>query len=440
MRKITGLGNDWGIIGNRVLMWTVAAVLVGMVACVARAGGEWLQWGGPNRDFSCPATTGLATNWPTTGPKQLWSRSIGDGYSAIVADGGVIYTLCRRDDDEVVLALNAETGKTVWETQYPSPTKPDMRLDFGAGPISTPLIVGDRIFTVGSTVKFHCLDKNTGKVLWSHDLMEEMGAGHLGRGYGPSPIAYGDTVILALKSEENGVVAFKQDSGEVAWKSTKIQGSYPSPIIAEIGGRDHLVLASRVDRVGLDPKDGSVLWKYTVDEDSAALLSTPMYLGDGLIIYSMAYGGGTRVLKISKSDGVFKAEELWKYRKLQVHHQSFVRIGDFVYASSGDFGPAFLMGIDIRTGALRKVVKDGKERKWRHRGFAKSNLLYADGKLIILAEDGDLAIASLTPEGIEVHSRAKILEHQAWTVPTLVGTKLYVRDRKTIKALDLAAR
>ncbi|HLE63840.1 MAG TPA: hypothetical protein VI750_11890, partial [Pyrinomonadaceae bacterium] len=116
------------------------------------------------------------------------------------------------------------------------------------------------------------------------------------------------------------------------------------------------------------------------------------------------------------------------HRRLRLHHTTAIRIGDFVYASSGDFGPAFLAGVNVKTGDIA----------FQDRSFPKANLLYADGKLIILDEDGNLALATVSPAGLKVISKVSVMKNLAWTVPTLVGTKLYLRDRRTIAALDLS--
>ncbi|MCH8808083.1 MAG: PQQ-binding-like beta-propeller repeat protein, partial [Planctomycetes bacterium] len=193
----------------------ITAVALLVCACVDSASAQWTQWGGPRRDFTSDAT-GLVEKW----------------HSSILVDGDFLYTMCRRGDQDAVLAMHADTGKTAWEFKYDAPTKPRMRLDFGPGPHSTPLIVGERIFTVGATVLFHCLNKRTGAVLWSHDLMEELGASHVGRGYAASPIAYRDLVILNVGGPDTGLAAFRQDTGEVVWKSEKFSPSVSSPSLA----------------------------------------------------------------------------------------------------------------------------------------------------------------------------------------------------------------
>ena len=145
------------------------------------------------------------------------------------------------------------------------------------------------------------------------------------------------------------------------------------------------------------------------------------------MLFTAAYNSGTRALKLSKKDGKTAAEELWYSRRLRVLHGNAVRIGDYVYGSSGDFGSHLLTCMNIRTG---KVA-------WRKRGFKKANFVYGDGKLLILDEDGHLSLATVTPDRLTVHSACKITEHASWTAPTLVGQTLYVRDRKHILALDL---
>jgi outer membrane protein assembly factor BamB len=342
--------------------------------------------------------------------------------------------MCRRGDKDAVLALRADDGQTVWETQYDAPAKPGMALEFGPGPHSTPLIVGDRMFTVGAMVQFRCLDKHTGKILWSHDLMDEMGASHMLRGYGASPIAYKDLVIINVGHASGqpgvGVAAFKQDTGEVVWKNETLGAGYASPILVKFNGEDHLIVALGADRAALDPATGQIRWHATVDSQSFGIMATPIWIEPDMLFCSAGYGGGTRLFKIEVQDGQYVPTELWHYRKMQVVHGVAARVGDVVYASShGSFGPALLMAIDLKTG----------KPLWRQRSLAKANLLYADGKFIILDEEGVLALATATPEGLDIRSQAKVLERLAWTVPTLVGSRLYLRDERTIKCLDLGA-
>ncbi len=427
----------------------IAGLLAGLAvllvsAEMARA--QWTQWGGPNGDFTIK-TSGLADSWPEGGPKQLWHRELGDGYATILVDDGALYTMYRTDEDEFAVALDASTGKTIWEHKSPSPfTK--LMAEFGPGPHTTPLIVGNRFYTIGTNALMHCFDKKSGRVLWEKDLVKEFDAPVPGRGYGASPIAYKNTVIVLVDREreddegesdgdktdspseekvvEQSLVALDGANGYVIWKSQDFPISYASPILIDFKGEEQLVVLMQKEIIGVNPGTGELLWHHETGPDGANLM-TPVFNGDDLIFFSSAYDSGSRVIKLTKKGGKTVTEKVWYSRKMRLHHANPVRLGDYVYGSSGDFGPAFFMGMNLRTG---KVA-------WRERGFRKATCVYGDGKVIILDEDGQLALTTVTPEGFTVHSKCEISERYSWAAPTLVGTTLYVRDRKHIMALDL---
>jgi len=184
------------------------------------------------------------------------------------------------------------------------------------------------------------------------------------------------------------------------------------------------------DRIaGLDPANGRELWSHPHRTDWGLNISTPVWTpADHTLLFSSAYGTGSRALELRQATGKTTVTERWAVNRVRVHIGSIIRIGELAYMSSGDFGPAFLTALNIKTGAIA----------WQDRGFARAQLLYADGKLIILDEDGTLALATVSAQGLKVLARASILQNIAWTPPTLIGKTLYVRDRKTIAAFDLS--
>jgi hypothetical protein len=194
-----------------------------------------------------------------------------------------------------------------------------------------------------------------------------------------------------------------------------------------VDGQDQLVAFMGKEIAGVDPNNGELLWSHPHVTDWGLNISTPVWGSDNLLFLSSAYSGGSRVLKLARKDGKTSVSELWFSRRLRVHHSTAIRIGEYIYASSGDFGPAFFSAVNVKTGDIA----------FQDRSFPKTNFLYADGKLIILDEDGNLALATVSPAGLKVISKASVMKNLAWTVPTLVGTKLYLRDRRTITALDL---
>lgn len=415
-------------------------VIVLVLAAASEAQAQWPQWGGPNRNFAV-ATTGLADEWPEGGPRKLWHRELGAGYSAIVCDDGVLYTGYRNqiaDPDEYFVALDASTGKDIWKHKNHAPPvePPDQRWG-GQGPNSTPLVVGDRLFVVGSRSVLHCFDKKTGKVLWKHDLVSEFGA-PIGRhvGYCCSPIAYKDMVIVpagrpvaeegaAPDSQREGapiLIAFEQATGKPAWKSPTFTVTYSSPILINFAGRDQLVFCTGEGLIGVDAAKGDLLWHHRVDVRHAGV--SPVWNGRDLIFYSAAGTQASgRAVRLIESAGQIVTKEAWDNRKIRIGQPTPVQIDDHFYGATD----RLLLAVDFATG----------KRVWAKRGFPLASCLHADGKLIILAENGWLTLATATPEGLTVHSKHQITERYSFSVPTLAGTTLFVRDRKHIMALDL---
>ena len=402
--------------------------------------GEWRQWGGPNRNFLSDAV-GLADAWPETGPRVLWSRPLGLGHSSIVVDEGRLFTLYRPgkevsrsgpwEEKESVVALDAATGETLWEYEYPSEP---LNFRFGAGPHATPLVVGGSVFTAGTNKQIHAFDKATGKLIWSHDLVNDFGAPPtlirpaVKAGYACSPIAYKDTIILSAGGDGQAVMAFRRSDGSVVWKSGDFLVAAAAPILIDVGGQTQLVVVGGQTINGLDPNTGEILWSHEHDTKGDMNTSTPVWGDDNLLFVTSAYNTGSRALRVTRQGERTRVEQLWFTNRLKIMFANSIRIGDYVYGSSGDFGPAFLTAVDIKTGELA----------WRERGFGRSSLVYADGKVIIMDEDGSLVLARLSPEGLQVLSKTQLFETTSWTVPTLVGTTLYARDRESITALDLS--
>ena len=406
----------------------LSVVLLAMSPAVSAQSSDWAQWGGPHRNFTSEAK-GLATTWPATGPRRVWQRELGEGYSAIAVERGMLFTMYRKGDNEVVVALDAATGKTVWEYSYAAPFSQEYDVSQGAGPHATPLVTGNFVFASGATGKFHGLEKKSGKVLWSHDLINEFRGTLRVNGYSCSPIAYKDKVVMMVGGPASSLVAFNQKDGSVAWKKHDFRNSTSSPILINVDGQDQLVAFMWGEVVGVDPNKGELLWSHAHPVEYGLNTITPVWGPDNLLFVSSGYNGGSRVLRLSRAGDKTSAEELWAHGLMRVHFTNAIRVGEVVYGSSGDFGPAPFTAIDVKTG---KVL-------WRNRSFPRASFLLAEGRFIILDEDGDLLLAAPTAEGLNVLSKVALLSNNAWTVPSLAGTRLYLRDRKNIMALELRA-
>jgi outer membrane protein assembly factor BamB len=389
---------------------------------------DWPQWGGPRRDFKSDSTD-LARRWPARGPQRLWSRPLGEGHSAIVAEGGRLYTMYRKGQQEVVISLDAKTGRTIWEYGYAAPYLSKMDMSYGAGPHSTPLVAGNLIYTVGSTGKLFCLEKLTGRARWSHDLWQEYGGTFIGVGYSSSPLAYKNTLIVQVGGAGRALMAFDLNNGRVAWQALNFSNSSSSPIIIAVDGQEQLIAFMRDEIIGVDPNNGAFFWSHRISAqwNFHFTISTPVWGPDNLLFASAAYGIGGRVLRLNRSGGRTVVKELWQSERTRVHKENAIRVGDVIYASTGHIGPAFFTAIDVKTGRVL----------WQDRRFSHASFLYADGRFIILDEDGALGLATPAPNGLTVHSKVEMLTSRSWTVPTLFGKTLILRDRKNIIALRL---
>lgn len=413
-----------GVVGAALLLGTVTAHAQGERR-------EWHQWGGPARDFSVNSTS-LPQDWATREPRALWTRPLGEGYSSILVDDGLLITMYRNGDDEVVIALDAASGETRWTFAYDAPLLDDGYFEVwlnaaGPGPYSTPLIADDAVFTIGVNGHLHALDTRTGTVRWAQNLVERFDLVDY-NAFASSPIAFEDTVILPLGGSGRGVVAFNQQSGTLAWQSDDFDLGPGSPSLIRLDGRAQLVVLGQQEVIGLDPTDGRRLWSHQHENELGLNISVPLWNagGSGLFV-SSAYDGGSRLIRLTQVDGRTTAEELWVNNRIRVHFGNTVLVGNLILGSTGDFGPAFLAAIDVETG----------EEVWRERTFARAHLLQVAGTLVVVDEDGELAFASVSADGLDVHMRMTALKSNAWTPPTLVDGVLYLRDRSSVRAFAL---
>ncbi|MEK6644739.1 MAG: PQQ-binding-like beta-propeller repeat protein [Planctomycetota bacterium] len=411
----------------------VCACIVGILSSTASA--QWTQWGGPNQDFKVEGGS-LGNQWPDEGPKTVWQHDIGEGYSAIVVDGETLYTMCRTKEKdkaerrEVVVAMSAKDGEMLWEHKYEAPLAKGHVAQFGTGPRGTPLVHGDKVYTVGVSGHMNCLNKKTGKVVWSHDLWKDYEGTFLNHGYSSSPIAYKKTVIVPVGGKGHGLMAFDQKTGEVVWSKHDFGNSYSTPMLIKVDGKDMMVCFMAKEIIGVNPADGELMWTHGHQNEWRQNITLPIWTPGERSLFITSPGDGSENLKLVKDGDGYKVEKLWENKRVGVHHTTAIRVGDCIYLSAGGGGgggPSFIQALDAKTG----------EVKWKERGFAKANFLYADGKFIVLDEDGNLGLTECTPEKFNIVTQFPILKKVSWTVPTLVGKTLYIRDQKQILALDM---
>ncbi len=387
----------------------------------------WTQWGGPHRNFTTESSS-LKSSWPATGPKVIWKRPLGEGYSAPSVEGNVVYTMYGRPGQETVVAMNAATGKTVWEHTTPMTFRSDAAPDMGNGPYATPLVAGDRLFTAGVAGRLQCLDKQTGKVHWTQMLWDDHGGNRLMYGYASSPMAFRDTIIVPVGGKGKGTMAFRQADGSVAWAKGGVPNAYSSPLLINLDGLEQVVEVMDGMVFGLNPHNGDLQWQIPFRADYGISVATPVWCPGNLLFVSAEYGAGSKMIRLQRNGLQTKAEEAWTSNRLRLHNGNAMWLnGTLYFTSGGKASQAILSAVDAATGNIH----------WQERSIQKATFVWADGKLITLDQDGNLMLANPSPKGFQVAAKAELLTNLSWTPPVLVGTKLYIRDRKSIMAVEL---
>jgi len=238
---------------------------------------------------------------------------------------------------------------------------------------------------------------------------------------------YKNSIIVQVGGDQHGVVALDLEQRSILWKGGPGGVSYAQATITKLAGQDQFVYFEPEGVVGLDPLTGRVLWRSAIEYDNGNHLTPIVKCDDSHIFVGTQFQAG-RLLEITRRENAMDANHVWLQAKLRASHWTSVRVGDFIYGSIGGNGTSFLAAFNWSTGKLA----------WRERGFHKAQCLYADGKLLFLDESGQLAMARVSPTGLQILAKAQMTEPVSWTLPTLVSKKLYVRDRKHILALDLA--
>ena len=399
--------------------------LLGLVAvCLlfgtATAGETWPQWGGVNRDFTVEARE-LARSWGKDGPREIWSRPLGGGFASIVSDGKSLYTTYRDGDDEIVVALDPRNGETRWEYRYaaPIPKVQYLSTEYGKGPNSTPLIVDGKIVTLGFMGHVVCLDAGSGKLQWSHSLGHDFEVQIPYFGHATSPLALGSDVLIVA----GGLHALKLDSGKPSWSNTEFQGSYGSPLLVDVGGKQQIVTPVEAHLAGFDPKTGKTLWSEEFKNEWGTILTSPVVDESGRVFISASQVGSLLIDPATEED----SRQVWRADATEINQSNAVRAGNWVFASVGE-ATSFLTATSLKDGTV----------SWKKRGFARSNLIRVGENFLLLDFDGELALVELTGEGMNVITQATINERPTWTPPTLIGTTLFFRDDTRVAALDLS--
>jgi outer membrane protein assembly factor BamB len=403
------------------VFWPAAIGAIGALAWMWLAtarGDDWPQWRGPRED-GISRESGLWPKWPEKGPPELWRAALGSGFSAVAVAHGRAYTQYGTAEGEFVLALDAATGKTLWKVRSGDLYKNS----YGDGPRATPAIDADRVYALGGKGALLCLDAAGGKPVWSLNLLEKFGGETPEYGFAASPIVMGQMLVVVVGAKQGkSLAALEKTTGKVLWTSLDDKPGYSTPLRAEVGGVPQIVVLMGEAVVGVSPQDGHEYWRYPWKTSQDANVATPI-CHDGRLYISTGLGTGCGLFELSAKEGKPAARPLWANKGMKNLLGTCVLIDGYLYG----FDDTRLTCTDFLTG----------EVKWKERGFNHGSLLAADGKLIIYGERATLALAEINPARYTEISRAQVLDDKTWTVPTLSGGRLFVRNEKELVCLKM---
>ncbi|MCA9006230.1 MAG: PQQ-like beta-propeller repeat protein [Planctomycetaceae bacterium] len=389
-------------------------------------GGDWPQIMGPSRNGHAAESESLAAVWPAGGPSVKWQRAVGSGFAGVAVFQNVAILFHRLEDQEIVEALQADTGEVIWKHQ--SPVSYTGSYNPNDGPIAVPLIYNNHVYVHGITGHLQCLDFKTGKQIWSRQTHKDFHVGEGFFGVGSTPIIIDDKLLVNVgsKRQNAGIVAFSLDQGRTIWTSLSDDASYSSPISVFLNGRFYALFITRLHLVGVDPENGDILFQFPFGKRGATVNgANPVQVGRNIFATaSYGVGGFWGIVEDTSTS------ELWRSQKPMSSQ----------YTTPIEYDGA-LIGVDGRQdiGPSSLICFDPNEQKvlWSQENYGYATLIEADGKLLILKTDGTLVMATASKEEYKELGRAQVLNTTTRALPALSNGLLFIRDTKALKCLDL---
>jgi len=382
---------------------------------------EWPGFRGASRDGIVRGVR-IRTDWTSAPPVQLWRRPIGPGWSSFAVAGDLLYTQEQRGDDEVVACYRVSTGEPVWRHRD---AVRFWESNGGAGPRATPTLADGRVYTFGATGILNALDARSGAVIWSRNVASDADRKVPVWGFTSSPVVSDDVVIVAASGTMAG---YDLATGKVRWVGPRSLGSYSSPHQATIDGVKQVLLLSGSGVVSVAPANGAVLWQHEWPIDGATIVQPALTPDGGVLVNSIGMTGGTgiRRLAVTHQSGAWTVEERWASTGLKPYFNDFVVHKGHAFGFDG----TILSCIDLADGA----------RKWKGGRYGNGQLVLLPDEdlLLVLSEEGELALVKATPDQFTELARFKAIEGKTWNHPVLVGDVLLVRNGEEMAAFRLS--
>jgi outer membrane protein assembly factor BamB len=372
---------------------------------------EWPGFRGPKRDGVARGVK-IKTDWTASPPVQIWKRPVGPGWSSFAVSGDVFYTQEQRGDNEEVVCYKLSTGQQVWSHRDNARF---FESNAGAGPRATPTLSNGRVYTFGATGILNALEAGTGAVVWSRNVSSDTGTQVPFWGFSSSPLVLGDEVIIAAAGQ---LVAYEAATGNKRWVGPAGGGSYSSPQLVTIDGVAQILMMSSNAATSVAPADGKQLWSHMWPVNT---IVQPALTADGDVLITSQENGARR-LAVAHNGASWSVTERWTSNGLKPYFNDFVIHKGYAFGFDG----RILSCIDL---------KDG-QRKWKGGRYGNGQLVLLPDQdlLLVLSEEGELALVQATPDQFTEIAKLPAIEGKTWNHPVLVGDTLLVRNSEQMAA------
>jgi len=379
-------------------------------------------------DFRGPGRLGhydekpILTSWPSSGLERLWKQPIGGGYASFSVAGETAYTIEQRRGSEVVAAYNIRTGRELWTNSWSALFQEGMG---GDGPRATPVYDNGRVYALGAEGEFRCIDAATGRTIWNINILADNGAQNITWAMSNAPlIVEGKVIVTPGGDKGRSIVAYDKISGKRLWSSLDDKASYTSPMLVTLGGKRQILAVTATRAVGLTVEEGSLLWEYPWSTQYDINCAQPIVTARNRFFISAGYGHGAALVELTPEGDKFLTKTLWANLRMKNKFNSSVMHEGHIY------------GLD--EGILACIKADTGEQTWKGGRYGYGQLLLASGHLVVLSEDGDLALVRATPAKHEELTRFNAIDGKTWNHPAISGGLLLVRNTTEMACFRLA--
>lgn len=396
----------------------VRSILLVLLACICAGGfsatafgADWPVYRGPDHN-GITSETDWSCDWGSEGPRQLWKKSVGIGFSSLTVSDGRVYTMghngSKSDGKDTVFCFDAETGEKIWSRTYPCTLEPKW---YEGGTLGTPTVDGDVVYTLSKMGDLFCFKAATGDIVWQRQIAKELGFKLPTWHFSSSALVLGERLIFNLG--EAGLALDKRN-GQVLWQNGKDLCGYATPVPFEMEGQKCVAIFGKDTIVGVRISDGKVLWKHLHKTQHDVNASDPIISGNEVFI-SSGYGRGCAKIRISGGN----VTPVWENKEMRNHMNCSMLWKGHIY------------GIDETSGGqLRCLSFEDGSVKWSEKSTGKGALMMsADGRMIIISDKGELIIADADPSGFKLIARSQILpKAKCWTTAVLANGRIYARN------------